>query len=272
MRLTKISRDLFAYFPHLSPVPVDLPLNLTDSVYFSPPVQLYNSKIRKAFLWLYIKKGVTRRRHITLVIERVLSESISSKRVIAKTIHSQKLLLSKAFGWKRVEFREMLKHWVRRPTTNYGLRIRALDDNQNNLVVLPPPSDVDKGYEPWLDTKILELRSHSRHRRSESLVCSDSSQERRCCRYPLEIGFVELGWEWVIAPLYVRADFCLGECHMAMMDDTPRSWMTQQLPGTGGVCCAPTRMQPLSLLYFDNDQNILYQILQNVKVTKCGCV
>ena len=126
--------------------------------------------------------------------------------------------------------------------------------------------------EPWLDMKIAEPRHHSRHRRSEALVCDANSTEDRCCRYPLEIGFAELfGWDWVIAPTHAEVNYCQGRCRHSMLSTGLGSWIQEQLPDAGGPCCTASKRSALPLLYFDQDFNIMYQILQNIKVEKCLC-
>ncbi|BFY97947.1 hypothetical protein BsWGS_00987 [Bradybaena similaris] len=124
--------------------------------------------------------------------------------------------------------------------------------------------------EPCLDTKIIESRHNSRRRRSESLMCVENSTDTRCCRHPLIVGFAEFGWDWIIAPTHVNADYCTGECRLNMNDNTPYYWVNQQVPGTNS-CCTPTKLSPLPLMYFDENMHIVYQILQNMKVDKCGC-
>lgn len=134
----------------------------------------------------------------------------------------------------------------------------------NSLILCPQ--------EPWLDTKIIEPRSNSRHRRSTFLMCTENSTEPRCCHYPLNVGFADFGWNWVIAPSHVQADYCSGECHMSMQYMTPHSWFNQQLPGSNGACCSPTKFAPLPLLYFDVNGNLIHQILQDMMVERCGCI
>ncbi|GFS01386.1 growth/differentiation factor 8 [Elysia marginata] len=253
--------------------PEQLSLNITDGVYFTLPSQVKTSKIKRAHLWVYIKRPASpiTQKFVELSIVQIAPETKTSERVVHKPIETKKLHIGKRHKpWRQIDFKRVLEFWTKRPELNFGVRITALDASGNNLVVLPP----DDEYAPLIMVSLGKGASHSRHRRSQSLVCTENSQETRCCRYPLEIGFVELGWEWIIAPVYVRADYCAGDCRMAMLDDTPRSWITQQIhvEDAIGSCCVPTRMQPLSLLYFDDDNNILYQILQNVKVSKCGCV
>ncbi|KAH9496873.1 hypothetical protein Btru_010052 [Bulinus truncatus] len=248
--------------------------NLSDSVYFSQPVQLSSSYVRAAKLWLYIRKAQLNKPYVLLTVNRVFREN--GNNVFTKQIYSTKIDHTKASGWKRIELRDIVEDWVKHPMGDVGLQLRAEDDKGNNLIVLPPSSDVDKGYEPWIDIRIQDSRSNSRHKRSESLVCSENATETRCCRYPLYVSFAEFGWSWIIAPTHVQADYCSGECRMTMQDNTPYSWVNQQVPrsggGSGGSCCSPTKMLALPLLYFDEQGNILYQILQNMKVKQCGCM
>uniref|UniRef100_A0A2C9KD88 TGF-beta family profile domain-containing protein n=1 Tax=Biomphalaria glabrata TaxID=6526 RepID=A0A2C9KD88_BIOGL len=243
--------------------------NISDSVFFSQPAQLATARVRSAKLWIYIRKAELQRPYLLLTVRRIFLEQGTN--VILKFVYSSKINVSKAFGWKRIELRDIVVDWMKHPLFDIGLQIRAENDKGQNLVVLPPTDDIDKGYEPWLDIKIQEVRSNSRHKRSDSLVCSGNTTENRCCRYPLYVSFIDFGWEWIIAPTHVKADYCSGECRMTMQDNTPYSWVNQQLPGSAGSCCSPIKMSALPLLYFDENHNILYQILQNMKVEKCGC-
>ncbi|CAG5124308.1 unnamed protein product [Candidula unifasciata] len=248
--------------------PMALHLNLTNTVYFPPAVHLFTSEIKSAYLWFYIRKHPDP--PVSVSIELIVPQAKSEKTFGTKKLLSVKLARQKAHGWKRIDLTSTLSQWIKHPMTNFGLILRAEDKSGNNLIVLPHPPDVDKGYEPCLDTKVIESRHNSRRRRSESLMCVENSTDTRCCRHPLIVGFAEFGWDWIIAPTHVNADYCTGECRMTMQDNTPYSWVNQQVPGTNS-CCTPTKLSPLPLMYFDENMHIVYQILQNMKVDKCGC-
>ncbi|BFZ01083.1 hypothetical protein BsWGS_04122 [Bradybaena similaris] len=126
------------------PAPIGLHLNFTDIVYFPPSVQLFTSRIKATHLWIYIKRRDIPPTSIT--VERVLPESLPAQKLITKKVFSQKLTKDKAFGWKRIDMRDTLRHWIRHPMSNLGLSVRADDKSGTNLVVLPPSSDSDKGY------------------------------------------------------------------------------------------------------------------------------
>ena len=37
------------------------------------------------------------------------------------------------------------------------------------------------------------------------------------------------------------------------------------------VCCAPTKLSAISMLYFDNDENVVLRQYEDMVVEACGC-
>ncbi|KAL8615117.1 hypothetical protein ACOMHN_054486 [Nucella lapillus] len=239
------------------------------SCYFTIPDEVFRSRMSKAFIWFYVRH--TRAVQSSVIQMRLarLGPSFSKKqRPSRRIMWSQKDYPDKAFGWKKVEVTNVVRRWIKHPSSNYGLQIQAMNGNEN-LAVLPPTSEEFKGYEPMLDIKVTK-NPKRRYKRSDSLTCSENTTEHRCCRYALSVSFAEFGWDWVIAPLRVKADFCSGECRMTLQNETPHSWITSQTP-QGGSCCRPSKMSALSLLYYDHNDTVVYQNLQNMRVERCGC-
>lgn len=112
-----------------------------------------------------------------------------------------------------------------------------------------------------------------RRKRMTSMTCDDKSSEVRCCRYPLTIDFESFGWDWVIAPKRYEANYCSGECGLILMNNSPHTHLIQQSNffNPTGPCCSPRKMSPISMLYMDNNFNIIYGILPNMVVEKCDC-
>lgn len=105
------------------------------------------------------------------------------------------------------------------------------------------------------------------------LNCDESSSEVRCCRYPLTVDFEEFGWDWIIAPKRYEANYCSGECPYVFMQKYPHTHLVQQASpaGSTGPCCTPRKMSSISMLYFDENRNIVYGILPGMVVDRCGC-
>lgn len=126
---------------------------------------------------------------------------------------------------------------------------------------------------PYLEIRVKNLASESRRKRMTSLTCEEKSTEVRCCRYPLTVDFEKFGWDWIIAPKQYEANYCSGECSYVFLPHYPHTHLVQQtsLSNVIGPCCSPRKMNAISMLYLDDKHNIIYGILPNMVVDRCGC-
>uniref|UniRef100_M4A4U4 TGF-beta family profile domain-containing protein n=1 Tax=Xiphophorus maculatus TaxID=8083 RepID=M4A4U4_XIPMA len=103
-----------------------------------------------------------------------------------------------------------------------------------------------------------------------------------CRRVPLFVDFDEIGWSgWIISPRGYNAYHCKGSCPFplgvglrATNHATVRSIMhTLKLPGedVGAPCCVPDRLQSISLLYFDDEENVVLKQYDDMVALSCGC-
>ncbi|XP_037075804.1 inhibin beta chain-like, partial [Pollicipes pollicipes] len=129
--------------------------------------------------------------------------------------------------------------------------------------------------------KIRTAAVPARRVRRAALDCG--ARVTHCCRQRLYVSFQELGWDdWILFPSGYYANYCLGNC-ASRTPDTFRNFHTHVIEGyrvvTGGhgldgfnPCCAPTKLSPMSLLYFDADKNIIKRDLPKMVVEECGCM
>src|SRR6218665_4195172 len=107
------------------------------------------------------------------------------------------------------------------------------------------------------------------------LDCDESSAESRCCRYPLVVDFEQFRWDWVAVPRRYSAYYCSGECSFLYHQRYPHTNLAQQankIAGTaGGPCCSPRKVSDISMLYYDENMNIIYGRLPGMVVDQCGC-
>ena len=109
---------------------------------------------------------------------------------------------------------------------------------------------------------------------------SKSGNHKSCSRRMLYVSFQRLGWQdWIIAPEGYSAFFCHGECSFplsAHMNATNHA-IVQTLVHlmTPSVvpqpCCSPTKLTAISVLYFDDDNNVVLKKYTNMVVKACGC-
>ncbi|RVE58953.1 hypothetical protein OJAV_G00199230 [Oryzias javanicus] len=117
--------------------------------------------------------------------------------------------------------------------------------------------------------------------RGSSLPDYNSSDQKTACRkHELYVSFRELGWQdWIIAPDGYAANYCDGECsfplnaHMnatnhAIVQTLVHLMNPENVPKP---CCAPTKLHAISVLYFDDNSNVILKKYKNMVVRACGC-
>ncbi|XP_019217694.1 bone morphogenetic protein 2-B isoform X1 [Oreochromis niloticus] len=119
-----------------------------------------------------------------------------------------------------------------------------------------------------------------RPRASSSVVPLDSSQH--CQRISLFVDFEEIGWSgWIISPRGYNAYHCTGSCPFplgvgvrATNHATVRSIMHALKVASDEVeapCCVPDTLQSMSLLYFDDEENVVLKQYDDMMALSCGC-
>ncbi|XP_056421728.1 bone morphogenetic protein 5 isoform X2 [Hyla sarda] len=107
-----------------------------------------------------------------------------------------------------------------------------------------------------------------------------SEQKQACKKHELYVSFRDLGWQdWIIAPEGYAAFYCDGECsfplnaHMnatnhAIVQTLVHLMFPEHVPKP---CCAPTKLNAISVLYFDDSSNVILKKYRNMVVRSCGC-
>lgn len=102
----------------------------------------------------------------------------------------------------------------------------------------------------------------------------------RCSRKPLHVNFKELGWDdWIIAPLDYDAYHCEGACDFPLRSHLEptnhaiiQTLMNSMDPeSTPPSCCVPSKLSPISILYIDAGNNVVYKQYEDMVVESCGC-
>ncbi|XP_060643488.2 bone morphogenetic protein 10 [Anolis sagrei] len=125
---------------------------------------------------------------------------------------------------------------------------------------------------------LLQVRSN--------LIYDSTSRRRRnakggggCKKVSLHVDFKEIGWDsWIIAPLHYDAFQCRGACAFPL-DGPPSTThaMARALLRLGDpdraapVCCVPTRLAPISLLYLEKGVVTFKTKYEDMVVAECGC-
>ena len=100
-----------------------------------------------------------------------------------------------------------------------------------------------------------------------------------CQLHNFSVDFDLIGWgPWIIHPKKFNAKVCYGQCpspvgheysptNHAMLQTLMRMKRPRSAPEP---CCVPTKLQPLSMLYFEYD-DIVVRHHQDMVASECGC-
>ncbi|XP_062966729.1 embryonic growth/differentiation factor 1 [Cynocephalus volans] len=129
-----------------------------------------------------------------------------------------------------------------------------------------------------LDPRLCHPLARPR-REAEPAAAGGACRARR-----LYVSFREVGWHrWVIAPRGFLANFCQGQCSLpatlpgpggppALNHAVLRALMHAAAPGAASLpCCVPARLSPISVLFFDNSDNVVLRHYEDMVVDECGC-
>ncbi|XP_069487325.1 embryonic growth/differentiation factor 1 [Ambystoma mexicanum] len=201
---------------------------------------------------------------------------------------ARRLLVEQSFQLLRkslsFDLTEVAQDW-RDPTKNFGLilEISAVDDDYNFDKSFTPSQC--SGIHSFLYTSMLAVSLHPTQ-------CKVSRRTRRstphplvtpsniCKRRRLYIDFRDVGWQnWIIAPQGYLANYCHGECpyplteilngtNHAILQTLVHSMDPEDTPQP---CCVPVRLSPISMLYYDNHDNVVLRHYEDMVVDECGC-
>ncbi|XP_019938854.1 nodal-related 2 [Paralichthys olivaceus] len=110
-------------------------------------------------------------------------------------------------------------------------------------------------------------------------VSKRGSEKTLCRKVDMHVDFNQIGWgSWIIFPKRYNAFRCEGSCPGPLGEDlnpTNHAYMQSLLKHyhpdrVAPPCCAPTKMSPLSMLYYENGEMLLRHH-EDMIVDECGC-
>ncbi|XP_030642654.1 inhibin beta B chain [Chanos chanos] len=239
-----------------------------------------NLYVLQANLWLYFKllpggleKGLRRKVTVTVHYQEPGRQGGHWPLV-------EKRVELKRSGWHTFPLSEAVRAVLSKGGRRQDLNVQCKGcEEANVLPVLVDPSD--PSHRPFLVVRARQ--ADGKHRiRKRGLEC-DGSSGGLCCRQQFYIDFRLIGWnDWIIAPAGYYGNYCEGSCpaYMAGVPGSASSFHTAVVnqyrmrgmsPGSVNSCCIPTKLSTMSMLYFDDEYNIVKRDVPNMIVEECGC-
>ena len=107
-----------------------------------------------------------------------------------------------------------------------------------------------------------------------------SIKPTHCRRVDYTVDFEKIGWDdWIVFPMRYNAYRCIGECKVPLMASNKptnhafiQSVLSRNRPETGiaAPCCVPSKLQPLSILYYENGK-VKQREHEDMVVAECDC-
>lgn len=123
--------------------------------------------------------------------------------------------------------------------------------------------------------------NHEKHFRNNTRgFIRNPFHQKFCNKRNFFVSFHDLKWnDWIIAPDGYEAWYCSGKCPFPLhphLNSTNHA-IVQMLahlmnPQVPEPCCAPTKLQPISVLYYDDYSNVVLKKYRNMIVQSCGCL
>uniref|UniRef100_A0A3B5AR42 Bone morphogenetic protein 2-like n=1 Tax=Stegastes partitus TaxID=144197 RepID=A0A3B5AR42_9TELE len=197
-------------------------------------------------------------------------------------------------GWEVFNVTQIASKWIRNSHENNGILVVTTFPSGNWMDSVVPSS---KQNAELTDTNAF-LVIFSDDGRSMVGVCCigwmfffvlcptcsflPDGRPQSCQRVPLFVDFDEIGWSgWIISPRGYNAHHCKGSCPFplggglrATNHATVRSIMHAlklYSDEVGAPCCVPDRLQSISLLYFDDEENVVLKQYDDMVALSCGC-
>lgn len=203
-------------------------------------------------------------------------------------------------GWLELNLTSSLSTWVAFPNSNKGLYLSVHPAEKSGREIRPEDIGLTtiKGTDetqPFM-VAFLKATNHVKTRTTREIRKarkSDyptlmknpgelvSTHDWRSCKInTLYISFKDLKWQdWIIAPDGYAAYYCSGECNFplnAHMNATNHAIVQTLVHLISPLkypkpCCAPTKLTPISVLYFLDESNVILKKYKKMVVKSCGC-
>jgi len=173
-------------------------------------------------------------------------------------------------GFVKIDLVNLVRKWLRKPRENLGIVVEA-ETNQHLQLDVP---SMDSSMAPYMQLHFGRSDTHYRSKREADLKCAEELDAKvtQCCLWPLTIDFSEYGWDWVLYPRTYEANFCNGDCSLGVVPESTHTHLMQMnLQSVARPCCSARRLTEISMLYFDEENNVVMGTLPGMKVEKCGC-
>ncbi|XP_059900712.1 inhibin subunit beta Aa [Gadus macrocephalus] len=249
------------------------------------------SLVEQANVWLFLRLAKNNRNRAKVTI-RLIQQHPAGPGAPAQAqgdvLLAQKTVDTRRSGWHTFPVSGAVQALLEASATAAPLSLRVSCPQcaglgATTVLVSGRASQREQSHRPFLMAVVRPgVDGEPRRRRRRGLECD--GKVRVCCKRQFYVNFKDIGWnDWIIAPPGYHANYCEGECpsHVASITGSSLSFHSTvinhyRMRGYSPFqsmrsCCVPTRLRPMSMLYYNEEQKIVKKDIQNMIVEECGC-
>ncbi|KAK1172167.1 inhibin beta A chain-like [Acipenser oxyrinchus oxyrinchus] len=240
------------------------------------------SLIEQANVWLFLKLSKTNRSRAKVTI-RLYQKNQGTAKGEEELVISEKAVDTRRSGWHTLPVSSSVQALLEKGLNSLDLRIACEQCQEAGATpILVEKDEREQSHRPFLMLAIRQSDEQPHRRRKRGLECDGKISI--CCKKQFQVSFKDIGWnDWIIAPTSYHANYCEGDCpsHIAGSSGTSLSFHSTvinhyRMRGISPFnniksCCVPTKLRAMSMLYYDDGQNIIKKDMQNMIVEECGC-
>ncbi|XP_077347810.1 inhibin beta A chain [Lithobates pipiens] len=261
--------------------------------------------IREAELWLFVKLSKTNRSRARLTIrlyqqQRLQKEHRGPETNKNEVLIAEKVVDTKKSGWHTFPISGSIQRLLNHGKSSIDIRVaceqcqetgatpvllgkrKRKDDEEREAGTNGGEEEKEQSHRPFLMIVAQQTDEHPHRRKKRGLECD--GKVSNCCKKQFYVSFKDIGWsDWIIAPPGYHANYCEGDCpnHIAGTSGASLSFHSTvinqyRVKGHSPFnniksCCVPSKLRAMSMLYYDDGQNIIKKDIQSMIVEECGC-
>ncbi|XP_074856031.1 bone morphogenetic protein 2-like [Carettochelys insculpta] len=144
----------------------------------------------------------------------------------------------------------------------------------------PAPEDATS-FLPHQNEVFTSIRVNRSRRIRDTSAFSPKDQILPCQLHDLFVDFHEIGWAgWIIFPRGYKAYYCKGACLFPLGESlrATNHATVQSIVHTlklskevSTPCCVPDKLTSISIMYFDDNENVVLKNYKDMVAMSCGC-
>lgn len=220
--------------------------------------------IKSEKLWIFVKNSNSSGNDL-LVFENHTNGSVQP---IAK-------LNGTVSGWVPIELHPL--HWTGQLEDKS--RTFAFSYDHSSADVINQLVGIFKHHTPLIEFTMDECSTHDRETRSVRRQRCGRTRDPQCCLQEFTVNFTAIGWNWILLPRTVSANYCQGTCNLHILSQLEKNHRAMMYHSSGFYgnpnmlpCCVAVEKSSLHVIVYNpRDNTAVPRRVPGLSASGCEC-